>query len=61
METENTIRKVVNGRVVTVKWYADRSKRWRWRTRSCNGQIVRCSGESFASRRNAKRAATKWG
>ena len=44
-----------------IKVYRDRGGYWRWQTRAQNGRIVRCSGESFASRRNAKRAAAKWG
>lgn len=37
--------------------YEDSGGLYRWRLRSANGQIVANSGESFASRSNAERAA----
>ena len=37
--------------------YADASGQYRWRLRSSNGQIVASSGEAFASKANATRAA----
>lgn len=43
----------------TFEVYPDTSKSYRWRTRAKNGQITAVSGESFASRRNARRAALR--
>jgi uncharacterized protein YegP (UPF0339 family) len=37
--------------------YADSSGQYRWRLRAGNGQIVATSGESFASKSNAREAA----
>ncbi|HEX3874232.1 MAG TPA: DUF1508 domain-containing protein [Solirubrobacteraceae bacterium] len=37
--------------------YADAGGHYRWRAKSRNGEIVASSGESFASRANAERAA----
>jgi uncharacterized protein YegP (UPF0339 family) len=37
--------------------YADSAGKYRWRAKSTNGQTVASSGESFASRSNAQRAA----
>jgi uncharacterized protein YegP (UPF0339 family) len=37
--------------------YADRSGSYRWRLEASNGQTVASSGESFASKSNARRAA----
>ena len=37
--------------------YADRSGEYRWRLVASNGQTVASSGESFASKSNARRAA----
>jgi uncharacterized protein YegP (UPF0339 family) len=37
--------------------YADASGQYRWRLVSSNGQNVASSGESFASKANARRAA----
>ncbi len=37
--------------------YADSAGKYRWRLKDGNSQIVASSGESFASRDNAKRAA----
>ena len=37
--------------------YADSSGNYRWRLRASNGQIVASSGESFASKGNAREAA----
>src|SRR3954447_727874 len=37
--------------------FKDVGSNWRWRLRGGNGQIVTTSGESFASHRNALRAA----
>ena len=39
--------------------YPDRGGRYRWRLRASNGQVVAVSGESFASKSNAKRAFKK--
>jgi uncharacterized protein YegP (UPF0339 family) len=43
----------------TYEVYPDKAGRYRWRTRARNGQITSASGESFASRRNAMRAARR--
>ena len=37
--------------------YADSGGSYRWRLRATNGQIVATSGESFASKANARSAA----
>jgi uncharacterized protein YegP (UPF0339 family) len=37
--------------------YADRSNSYRWKLVASNGQTVASSGESFASKANARRAA----
>ncbi len=37
--------------------YADAGGNYRWRLVSSNGQIVASSGEAFASKSNAQRAA----
>ena len=37
--------------------YADTGGNYRWRLRASNGQIVASSGESFASKGNAREAA----
>lgn len=37
--------------------YADRGGKYRWRAKSSNGQTVASSGESFASKASAQRAA----
>lgn len=37
--------------------YADAADKYRWRLRSNNGQLVASSGEAFASKSNADRAA----
>jgi uncharacterized protein YegP (UPF0339 family) len=37
--------------------YADAGGHYRWRLVSSNGQVVASSGESFASKANATRAA----
>jgi uncharacterized protein len=42
---------------MTFQIYADASGKYRWRLVSSNGQTVASSGESFASRANARRAA----
>jgi|1186.fasta_scaffold337493_2 uncharacterized protein YegP (UPF0339 family) len=36
--------------------YQDEGGKWRWRFTVANGQTVATSGESFASKGNAKRA-----
>lgn len=41
----------------TFEVYADRSAKFRWRAKSSNGQTVASSGEAFASKASAKRAA----
>lgn len=38
--------------------FQDKAKKWRWRLKAGNGQIVATSGESFSSRSNAVSAAT---
>jgi uncharacterized protein YegP (UPF0339 family) len=40
--------------------YADTTGKYRWRLRASNGRKVATSGESFASRSNAARAATNF-
>ena len=40
--------------------YPDRGKKWRWRLRARNGQIVAVSGQSFANKWNAWRALRRW-
>lgn len=40
-----------------IQVYSDVRGQWRWRFVSSNGQTTASSGESFASKRNAKRAA----
>jgi uncharacterized protein YegP (UPF0339 family) len=37
--------------------YADAAGKYRWRLKANNGEIIASSGESFASRDNARRAA----
>jgi uncharacterized protein YegP (UPF0339 family) len=37
--------------------YEDQAGHYRWRLKASNGQIVASSGESFASKSNAKEAA----
>lgn len=37
--------------------YPDRGDKYRWRLVACNGRVVACSGESFHSESNARRAA----
>ena len=37
--------------------YQDVAKKWRWRLKAANGAKIATSGESFASKYNAKRAA----
>jgi uncharacterized protein YegP (UPF0339 family) len=37
--------------------YADTSGKFRWRLESSNGQTIASSGESFASKSNAREAA----
>jgi uncharacterized protein YegP (UPF0339 family) len=37
--------------------YPDRTKKWRWKLLAANGQSVASSGESFATKASAKRAA----
>jgi uncharacterized protein YegP (UPF0339 family) len=39
------------------KIYEDKADEWRWRLVDGNGEKVATSGESFASKSNAKRAA----
>lgn len=41
----------------TFEVYADKGGKHRWRARSSNGKIVASSGEAFASKSNAQRAA----
>ena len=42
------------------KLYKDRSGKWRWRIVAENGRKVACSGESFHSKSNAKRAVSSF-
>jgi uncharacterized protein len=42
--------------VVAFECYQDEGGKWRWRFTVANGQTVATSGESFASKGNAKRA-----
>jgi uncharacterized protein YegP (UPF0339 family) len=37
--------------------YEDASGEWHWRLKAANGEIVVSSGEAFASKSNAERAA----
>jgi uncharacterized protein YegP (UPF0339 family) len=37
--------------------YPDKSNKYRWRLEADNGQTVASSGESFATKANARRAA----
>lgn len=39
--------------------YTDSSGKWRWRVRARNGRTITASGEAFASRASAKRAAIR--
>lgn len=43
--------------VGTLEVYRDDGEKWRWRLRARNGRIRAVSGESFASKSNAVRAA----
>lgn len=45
--------------MTTLRVYRDRASKWRWRIRAANGKTIACSGESFASKRNAERAAVR--
>ena len=47
----------VTGRTSRFEIYEDRAAEWRWRLVHWNGNIVADSGEGYASRSNAKRAA----
>ena len=40
---------------MTVKFYRDRSRQWRWRCVSRNGKVVADSGESYRRAVDAKR------
>ncbi|GAB3667502.1 amphi-Trp domain-containing protein [Halopiger thermotolerans] len=46
-----------SGRTSRFEVYQDRADQWRWRLVHWNGNIVADSGEGYASRSNAKRAA----
>lgn len=39
---------------LTTEVYQDKAKKWRWRVR--HGKLTAASGESFASKTNARRA-----
>lgn len=39
--------------------YQDRKKEWRWRLTAKNGRTIADSGEGYASKRNAVRAAQR--
>jgi uncharacterized protein YegP (UPF0339 family) len=43
----------------TLETYPDKGGRYRWRARALNGQITSASGQHFASRSNAIRAARR--
>jgi uncharacterized protein YegP (UPF0339 family) len=43
---------------LTISTYRARDG-WRWRLKAANGRQVACSGEAFASRANAERAAMR--
>lgn len=42
---------------MTFEIFKDKREKWRWRLRATNGKIMANCGESFASKRNAERAA----
>ena len=42
-----------------IEVYEDEGGKWRWRLRAANARVQAVSGESFASRSNAKRAADR--
>jgi uncharacterized protein YegP (UPF0339 family) len=44
-------------KVYKLQVFRDAGGKWRWHLRSANGRIMATSGESFASRNNAWRAA----
>ena len=44
-------------RVPYYKIYQDRAHEWRWRLHAANHEIVAISGEGYANRYNAERAA----
>jgi uncharacterized protein len=46
-----------NAKAYTFEVYADRVGKYRWRSKASNGERVATSGESFATRSNAQRAA----
>ena len=43
--------------MIRFELYADKGGKWRWRAKARNGRIVAASGESFASKSNAKASA----
>jgi uncharacterized protein YegP (UPF0339 family) len=45
----------------TVEVFQDAGGDWRWHVKAANGQIVSTSGEAYASKANAVRAAMKHG
>lgn len=45
--------------VRTFTFYMDKGGKWRWRCKARNGRTVSVSGESFASKANAERAAVQ--
>lgn len=42
-----------------IEVYADRQKRWRYRRKAANGEIVLVPGQSYSTRMNARRAARR--
>ena len=42
-----------------VQVFKSQSGKWYWRVKAANGRTITTSGESFASKSNAKRAALR--
>jgi uncharacterized protein YegP (UPF0339 family) len=42
-----------------VRLYRDLGGKWRWQVRAANNRVISTSGESFARKWNAKRAAKR--
>jgi uncharacterized protein YegP (UPF0339 family) len=43
--------------MLTLKVFKDKAGKWRWNLKAANGRKIATSGESFARRHNAERAA----